>query len=339
MKTEPAIKHTGWKLIIGIIISAAFLYLAFRNVDPKELRMAFENADYWYAIPAACLSLLSIWFRAVRWRYLLNPIKKIGLASLFSSASIGFMANSVLPARLGEVVRAYVIGRKEQISKSTAFATVVVARIFDGMTILMLVIFVLLRYSYDYPGWLQKIVYVAFIFYFFALAFILFLKLRSDQSIKVVSFILKPFPEKVQFAVSRFVSSFINGLGIIKSYRNVLGASLSSILVWLPIAFIIYILAHSFNIDLPFSGALLMLAIYTFGMMIPSAPGFVGTIQYFSVMGLSIFGVSRATAFGFSVVYHLCTFLPITVVGFVFLIIEGYTLMELKKSAGSADDV
>ena len=333
MKKEPVIKNTRLRLLLGILISAAFLYLAFRSVDPKELRMAFESADYWYVIPAACLSLLSIWFRTVRWRYLLNPVKKIGLMSLFSSSSIGFMANSVLPARLGEFVRAYVIGRKEQISKSTAFATIVVARIFDGMTILMFLVFVLLRYSYDYPGWLQKISYVAFIFYFLALAFILFLKLRSDQALKVVTFILKPFPEKIQSAVSRLVSSFINGLGIIKSSRNILGAFLFSILVWLPIVLIIYILARSFGIDLSIIGALLLLAIYTFGMMIPSAPGFVGTIQYFSVVGLSIFGVSRATALGFSIVYHLCTFLPITIVGFVFLFIEGYTLMGLRKSA------
>jgi uncharacterized protein (TIRG00374 family) len=333
-----AIKNIRWKLLPGIAISAVFLYFAFRRVDLDELATAFGNANYWYVIPAGGLSLLSLWFRVVRWRYLLNHIKRVEFSSLLSSASIGFMANHVLPVRLGELIRAYVIGRKERISKSSAFATIVLARIFDGMTVLLFFVIILLTHSYEYPEWLQKTIYVAFIFFFLALGVILFLKLRSDMALRAASFILRPFPENAASAVSRQLRSFIEGLGIIKSAKNAVMASLFSVLVWLPNGIIIYILAISFDIDLPFSGALLMLAIYTFGIMIPSAPAFIGTIQYFSVVGLSLFGVSRPVALGFSVIYHLCAFLPVTIVGFIFLFIEGYSLMELRKSAREQKD-
>lgn len=320
------------------MISAVFLYFAFRRVDLRELATAFGRANYSHVVPAALLTLISLLFRVVRWKYLLHHIKRIGFASLMASASIGFMANHVLPVRLGELIRAYVIGRKEQISKSSAFATIVLARILDGMTVLLFFVIILLTHSYDYPEWLQKTIFVAFIFFFLAFGFILFLKLRSDMALRAASFLMKPFPRNVDSAVSRLLGSFIDGLGIIKSARNAVMASLFSILVWLPNGVIIYILAKSFDIDLPFSGALLMLAIYTFGIMIPSAPAFIGTIQYFSVIGLSLFGVSRPVALGFSVIYHLCAFLPVTIVGFIFMFIEGYSLMELRKSAGEQEN-
>ncbi len=323
-----------WKLLLGIVISAVFLYFAFRSVDPGDMAEAFRKADYRYAIPAACLSLLSALFRAMRWKYLLRPVKNIGLSSLFSATAIGLMANGVLPARLGEFIRAYVIGRRENISKSSAFATVVVERIFDGMTVLLFFVIILVKPSFHFSDWLQRVIYMAFAFYFLALGFIIFLRLRTGPTSRFVAFLLKPFPEKAKELVTRLMHSFIDGLAIVKSGRNVLMASLFSFLVWLPNVVIIYILSHSFGIALPVSGAFLMLAIYTFGMMIPSAPGFVGTIQYFSVLGLSIFGVVRASALSFSVVYHLCTFIPIIIAGFICLFVDGYSLVELRQSAG-----
>jgi len=302
------------------------------------LASAFETADYLYVLPAAGLSLLGICFRAVRWKYLLNPTKKIGLLNLFSATSIGFMANGVLPARLGELIRAYVIGQKENISKSSAFATVVVARIFDGMTVLLLLVIILLRYSYNFPDWLQRIAYAAFILFFFALACIIFLRLRTETASRFTVFILKPFPERLSSQITKWLHSFINGLEIIKSFKNLIMAAIYSLLVWLPNAFVIYVLARSFGMDLPVSGAFLVMTIVSLGMMIPSAPAFLGTIQYCSVIGLSFFGIAKADALSFSVIYHLCSFLPITIVGFAFLFKEGYSLMELRKFAGEKTD-
>ena len=133
--------------------------------------------------------------------------------------------------------------------------------------------------------------------------------------------------------ITKWMHSFISGLEIIRSFKNVVFSSLYSVLVWLPNVFIIYIVARSFGIEIPTSGAFLMLVIITFGIMIPSAPAYVGTIQYFSVAGLSLFSVAKADALSFSVIYHLCSFLPILIVGFIFLFTEGYSLMELQKSA------
>ena len=328
-------KSMKWKFLLGIVISAIFLFFAFRSVDPTELVSAFNRADYRYVFPAIILSLVSIWFRAMRWQYLLKPIKKIGVLSLFSATSIGFLSNTLFPARLGEFIRAYVIGKKEDISKSSAFATVVVARIFDGMTVLLFFAITLIKFSSSYPDWLQNIVYIAFAFYFCAIVFVIFLRLQTNSATRFVTFLLKPFPEKVSAQIAKWMHSFIDGLAIIKNFKSLIMASFYSILVWLPNALIIYILVHSFGIEIPLSGAFLMLVIYVFGTMIPSGPAFVGTIQFCSVAGLSLFGVSRADALSYSVVYHLVSFLPITITGFIFLLVEGYSLVDLRKSANN----
>lgn len=322
-----------WKLFLGIIISAVFLFFAFRSVDPHEISFALKTARYTYVIPAVSLGLLSLCFRALRWKYLMDPIKKTGFRNLFSATSIGFMANNVLPARMGEFIRAYVIGQKEGVSKSSAFATVVVARIFDGLTVLLLFVAILLRYSYTYPGWLRKIVYLAFLLYFAAIGFVILLRLSSDTAFRIADFFLKPFPQKLSDAVNRLLRSFIDGLEVIHSARNIIIAAFFSLLVWIPNALMIYILAHSLSIALPISGAVLLLVIIALGITIPSAPAFIGTIQYVSVAGLALFGVSKASALSFSILFHLVSFLPVTIVGFLFLFADGYSLMELQRSA------
>ena len=323
----------NWKIILGITISALLLFFAFRSVDIQELIVVFKSADYKFLIPAISLNLLSILFRAVRWKYLLKPVKEIGIRSLSSAIFIGFMANGVLPVRLGEFVRAYVIGKKENVSKSLSFATIVVARMFDGMTIMFFLVVILLWYSYSFPEWIRNAIHIGLSFYFLALGFLILLKTRPEVSLKLASFLLKPFPEKINQLVTRILYSFIAGLEILSSTKNILIASFYSFLVWIPSGFIIYILAGSFGMELGLSASFLMLVILVICMMIPSAPGSIGTIQYFCVVGLAIFGISKATALIFSIVYHFCTLFPVVLLGFVFLFIDGFSLMELKKSA------
>ena len=151
----------NWKLFFSVLISTLFLILAFNRVNLYELKDTLETANYIYLIPAVLLTILSLWIRAVRWGYLLQPVKKININSLFSATAIGLMANNLLPARLGEFVRAYVIGKKELISKSASFATIVVERIFDGLTILLFFNVVAIFYAESMPTWLRNSAYFA----------------------------------------------------------------------------------------------------------------------------------------------------------------------------------
>ncbi len=327
----------NWKTAIGIIISALFLFLAFRNVDFAELGAALKSANYLYIIPVVLLSLVSVSVRSLRWRYLLRPIKEIGARSLLSATFIGLMANNVLPARLGEFVRAYVIGEREQISKSTSFATIVLERILDGFTILFFLVIVLVFYAFAFPGWLRKASYFTLIFYLAAILFLILLRVNTRRAVGIAEFTLRPFPERIRNLAVRVLYAFIEGLAVLHSTRNVMIAGSLSVLVWLPHVLINHLLLASFDIHLSIFASFLLLVALAIGVMVPSAPGFVGTVQYVCVLSLALFGVPREQALSFSIVYHASVFIPVTVVGLAFLFIERLSFTDIRGTVVRAD--
>jgi hypothetical protein len=135
-------------------VSGAFVYLAFRKVDLKELRAAFLGVDYPLIVLGACVGLSGFLVRAFGWKHLLAPVGRLSGWRLFSPVAIGYMANNLLPARLGEFARAYVVGKREHVSKSSALATIIIERIFDGLTLLLILAVVSL--FFPFPAWVKQ---------------------------------------------------------------------------------------------------------------------------------------------------------------------------------------
>lgn len=128
------------RLWLGIGVSIALLALLFRSVDPAELIRAFRGIQGIWLVPAVVFTFLSYLMRAVRWKYLLSPLKQTSFPNLVSATLIGYMANNLLPARLGELVRAYVLGEQEGIGTGAVVATLVIDRLADGFTVLLLLV-------------------------------------------------------------------------------------------------------------------------------------------------------------------------------------------------------
>ena len=133
------------KLLLGLIISGIFVYWAFKEIDYDVMLEAFKQANYWLLIPGIIFMFVSLWIRAIRWGYLMEPIKKVDRKTLFSSMMIGYYANNVFPLRLGEVLRAYAIGKAADVSRMASFATIFVERLIDIFSLLLLIIFFLLK--------------------------------------------------------------------------------------------------------------------------------------------------------------------------------------------------
>ena len=123
--------------IAGILISIICSWLFARKIEWSQLSVALKDAEYAYIIPTIILIFVSYYFRAVRWSALIAPIKRVSVFNLFSATMIGFMANSVLPARIGEIIKPVIVARKEKIKVTTSFATVVMERIFDLLSIIV----------------------------------------------------------------------------------------------------------------------------------------------------------------------------------------------------------
>lgn len=322
----------NWKFWIGIIIGVLFLFLAFRKVDLDEISIALKSAKYLYTIPAILLTILGLWLRSLRWHFMLQQIKRIGLNSLFSATMIGFMANYIFPARLGEFVRAYAIGEKEQISKSASFATIIFERILDGITVLTCLLILFIFFSFPLPNWMKNGVYLAGGIYIFSLLFLILLKLQTGKILKMVQFIVRPLPEKMQDKLLGILNSFITGLQILHDFKNILICILLSIITWIPPGIIVHLILTSVDIHLPLHVSYFILTIFCIGVMIPSAPGFIGTIQFLSVACLALYGISRSQALSFSILFQISQYIPIIIIGLIYFFIEGFSFAQIKRS-------
>ena len=338
-------------LLIGLVIIALSLFYAFRGVKISELGNALLEARYVYLVPAIALVIMSYVFRAMRWRYLVRPIKDVKTTSLFSPLMVGFMAN-MLPARAGEFIRAYLLSRKEQISFSASFATIFIERLFDLIIVLLMLVSVLLFMpevfvSGDVAGGDQlldkvKIFGVVsallcmFIFIFSAL-----LQFKKDLTMKVVGFFVKPFPEAWGRKIFGLVGSFSEGLQIIRDRRGFMATVCLSFLIWGLFIFTYYPLYFAFDIQtqLPLISSLVVLCL-TVAIFITVAPtpGFLGSFHLGCVAALhGIFGIQKAVALSYGIVAWLVAMGTTVFIGALFAIKENISIGKISAGTEMAE--
>lgn len=320
-------KKSSTRLWISILASALFIVLTLYKVDFQKTGEALETANYIYLPLGVMLSLLTNIIRSYRWKYVLNPIQKISILSVFSVVSIGYMANNILPARLGEFVRAYIIGKKEGISKSTTLATIVVERIFDGLTLLFFL--TLISLFFPLPLWIKRVGFAATVFFLSLSVFLLILMFKKTIGIRLVERGVSLFSSYIAQRASRLMDSFLSGLVIINHKKDILMAFLFSVIAWLAEATAYYVIGLSFGIDLPLYVPVLTVVIVNLGIMIPSAPGYVGTFEFFCISVLAIFSVEKSIALSFAIVLHAVLFIPITIVGMIYFWKENLSFAEI----------
>ncbi len=330
-------------LIIGIVIIVLSLYYAFRDVSVSELIGAFLSVRYVYILPALLFVVLSFFFRAVRWRYLVSPVKEVKLMRLLSPLIVGFMAN-MLPARAGEFIRAYLLSKKERISFSASFATIFIERLFDMSLVLLLLFWVLFFNADIFPhgdsgsshrlmGYMVKFGWVSFTGCMFIFVFSVFLQFKYDWAMKIVNFCIKPIPHKWGDKITKLVHSFTEGLRIIKDKRGFLTTVFLSFLIWGCFVIMYYplYLAFDINIKLPVITSLVVLCVTVaiFIALFPT-PGFLGAFQAACVVALhEIFGVPKAVAASFGIIAWLVTMGFTVILGSIFVLKDHISFGEI----------
>lgn len=319
------------KLGIGILISAIFLYLAFRQVDIHKLGEVLKSTNVYILMPAIVVIFASHWLRAVRHRYLLAPIKQISNHSLFSALMIGYMANNILPAHLGELLRAYVIGKKEGISGSSTLATIAVERIIDVLSLLIIMGFVFIYFPF--PDMVKISAYLTFAFVAAIAGFLAFLKMKPQQAIRIVEIITKPFPEKIGDKLLKFTVSFEKGVVPLEDRKSYVMVFIHSILIWILYAMTYAIGFYAFDFvaiyDLPLDASLVVMVITTIAVIVPSSPGYVGTYHYLCMLSLSLFAIPESPALAYAIVIHAITMIPVALVGVGYALKEGVKISKI----------
>jgi len=327
------------RLAVGMGLGLFFLYLSMRKVQFGEMWATLQQAHYSYFIGMLALNLLAIWVRAVRWRILLQPVRTIPSRRLLSPMCIGFMANFIFPARAGEFVRAYLVGRRESISKSSAFATVVVERLFDGLAIISflgLAPFLLPRVEGAPIQMLQWAGLAVFVFYFGILATLLVLSHHRRALAAYLSNSRAARRWKIVHKLFEAVQKFADGLAILKSSGEVVSALALSFVIWGGAGLTNYLMMQSIDLDLPLYAAFFLVVIQSFGVMVPS-PGFVGGYQAAHIFALLLYAVPESTAFSLSILIHSGYFITFVGLGLFFLGREHLGLRELKRVSSEKD--
>ena len=324
-------------LIAGILVSIICSWLFARKIEWSSLGEAFREAKYIYIFPTVIILFFAHYIRAIRWEVLLSPIKRVSVLNLFSANMIGFMANNVLPARLGEVIRPIMIARKEKIKVSTSLATVAIERVFDilGVIVIASLLFCFLPSDNETNSQavilqLKKWSAIMAFLGICAITTLFLLSLYPKRAGAVFEKLLFVFPHHLRDKLVNMLHSFISGLQVFDHKTKLLWAGALSIVIWLLNAASIYVLCYSFDIGLSFAGSCFVAVCIALAVALPQAPGFICVFHIATQKSLDVFGIDLSSAQSFAILLWAINFVPITITGLLFLWREGISFGEMS---------
>lgn len=307
----------NWRLWLGLAISVAFIVLALRGQDLGEVRRALAAADYRYLPGALLLYFAGVWVRALRWRVLLTPVRRLTARELFPVIVIGYMANNILPWRIGEFVRAHVLRERQQIPTSASLATIAVERIFDGLTMLAFLLIASLFIPLN--DQLRRGAAGATAIFGLLLLALVVLVASDALRARILAVVTRPLPAALGTRLVALVESFVGGLRILRSGRELGIVTLASLVAWGLESAMYLTLAPAFRLPIGAAGALLATAVANLATLIPSTPGYVGVFETGIVLVVNgLLGFAAETALSYAIVVHAALYIPITLWGFYY---------------------
>jgi uncharacterized protein (TIRG00374 family) len=321
-------------LWLGMLLTLVFLALAFRGVDPAALTRALAQANYWLVIPPVLATATGYLVRAARWRVILASRRPLRFPRVLSVLVIGFAANNVLPARLGELVRAMLLQRHGGERAASGLATIFVERVADGLTLLL--VLVVLTAADLIPGVPNQFDNLELLTaaVFLGLATCIGLALAREQlACRLVELLVRPLPRRLALLATSIARGILDGLAGMRRPERLALTALLSLLVWLLEGLSYFGLAAAFNLPLDITQRAVLagtvLVLVNLSIMIPSAPGYVGTFDFVAKGALVLFGIPPETALAYAIVSHALQYVLVTGAGLVFLAREGLTLRTL----------
>jgi uncharacterized protein (TIRG00374 family) len=320
----------------GLLISFSFLAFFLARTPFADIGRSFGQADLVLACAVAPLYFVGFWLRTLRWRFLLRHVSSISTLNLYPIVLIGLMTNNVAPARVGELVRAYLLGEKESMSKSTALGTIAVDRAFDGLT-LVAILGVAIALAGANTG--VKSVGIGTAIVFTGMSTVLVaLAFSPTRARAVLLHFIRMAPASVSARVEGLLDSFLIGLGGLRSPGALLGATIMSFASWMVEGFMYYLIGQAFHLNVNFEVYLIILAGANLALSILASPGGVGpfeaTTQAVLIHFMGSSSASLATAYALAL--HALLLGPVIIVGFVLLWTTQLSLGQLLSGTRPA---
>jgi hypothetical protein len=327
-------------LALAVLLLAVFL----RNVDMRGVFGEILRArPGWLALSLVTM-VANLAVRAWRWQYLLEPLGHTSFGSAFRATAVGFAASSVLPARAGEVIRPYFLARQERMSATGAFATIIVERLLDMLTVLVLLAAYVFVFGRDLTAanpvafaavkWAGTTAAVAALV---ALAALFVLAGNPARLGRALTRLEQLLPSKLAGLLAKIVEKFARGLAVVRRPRRLLVALALSLPLWLCIGLGIWAVARAFRLAVPFTGSFLLQALLVIGVAVPT-PGAVGGFHEAFRVGVTVFfGASNDAAIGSAIVLHAFSIGPSLLLGLFFAAQEGLNLAGMRQLASESE--
>lgn len=323
------------KVIAGLVFSTLLVYLSVRGIDFQGMAEGFRTIHYGYVLPTLALLLIMQVLRSFRWGLILSPLAKIDQLSLFSVTSVGFLAIVAIPARLGELARPYLITKKSDLKMSSALGTIIVERVLDSLTVLVIAVFVL--FFIPLPPWLVRASVLFLLATLALLAVMILMILKQEASLRILAMLSGKLPARYAEGLNRLIRHVLQGFRIMVNPALLASVTGLSILIWLIDVLVIYLLFLAFGFQLPVAAAFVLMIILIIGIAIPTAPGFIGNWHYFCILGLNLFGIPRTEALTFAIIYHALSIGIVVILGLAFLPFNRFSIADLRRQAQSVD--
>jgi uncharacterized protein (TIRG00374 family) len=319
--------HVGrW---LGILVSLALIAWILHAFDLGDVGRALLAVNYLYLLPLAVLVLVNYTLRTLRWGILFVETNAPRWTDLFMAMMIGYLGNNILPARAGELVRAYVLGKRSGTSKSKALATVMVERVVD-LWVVLVMLPVLLCF-YPITSWLVGAGMIAGAIGLAATAFLASLMIWGHHLLVWTLRRLAFLPKRVVRRIETVGNGFVAGVRGFRKPQQAISFLSYTAVIWLMEAISVWLMARAFSLPLSIGESLFVIIVIGIGMMIPSSPGYVGTYEFFALSALAIFNISGSSALGFTVIMHVVSFAGSSIIGAICLALSGQSLMQMSR--------
>lgn len=332
----------GWRAGIGIALSALLLWWALRQVSLSAVWGVLQRSDVALLVIAALVATAIFPLRARRWRTILDPVApRLPFAPLWRSTAVGMMVNNLVPARAGEIARAYLLTRQTAVPFSASIASLAVDRVFDSIVLLLLAFAAVLDPAFPagvsiagqpIARWAAAgaVIVLAALAGLYALVFF------PVQLIRLFQLFARRLSPTLEARGASALHTFSSGLSVLRSPAHFAAVMGWTVAHWLVNALAWWLAFVAVGIQAPFSAALLLQALIAMGVAIPAAPGFFGVFEAIAVVGLAIYGVPATLATSWAIGFHILSFLPITLIGAYYFVVLGVRFTELRGSAASS---
>ncbi len=324
--TDPKPKNNStsrrFAVIIGVVISIFFLTIALRGLQPQAFLSSLSEINLVLIAVGAIIYFFAVTVIAWRWQFLLWAVKPVPLVPLTQIVTIGYMGNNVYPLRAGEALRLFLLKRNHGLAITSSATTVVIERVFDGIVMLSFILAGLSLVDITSEQ-IQLVLQIAVPIFVTAVLVFFTLAALPQTLRRVIVRTASLLPERLETLVMNLSETVLDGFGSLRSPVHLFGAIIASYSTWAIEAGVYWIVMQAFSLELGYPVALLVVGTVNLAGLIPASPGQVGVYEFFVSAVLAAIGVEQNLALAYAIVVHLVIWLPVTLVGFFFLVRYG----------------